>query len=325
MNQLRSLDPNATPLPGKTPKNLFATPTTQERLDRRVGSNPHRDDNDIATDAQAVLEAEYERNLQAQNEMLAEEQAMWDNEVGEVPEEAIGEVAEIVPDVPVVDLAKFQKDKHDEAIEHLQTACRGGLSESYRTKEGPQTETSSGVTFRYVCSQNKSGNATACPAKGVLKADWTWECKAEHLPACKCFNVFRGVLYSDRVKATTGATTKNSRKIQDAIIAENLGKCASTPSDPVIEGLKALIATLDSTSELHVQLTEELSRRIAALPPPVFVRAAPSIRAIGHINRVLRGKTTFTDKDRGDIEVLLDEFQAVTPYPCRRLIFYGHC
>ena len=57
MNQLRSLDPNATPLPGKTPKNLFATPTTQERLDRRVGSNPHRDDTDIATDAQAVLEA----------------------------------------------------------------------------------------------------------------------------------------------------------------------------------------------------------------------------------------------------------------------------
>ena len=302
MNPLRPLDPNlATPLTLKT-REVFVTPSTEERLDHNV--------NDIGTDARNVMEAEYERDMQAQNEQLEEEQRLWELENRVLPEES-GEDVVAVTDVPF-DLVKYQKDKHDEAMEHLQTACRGGLSESYRTKEGAQTRTSSGVSFMYVCSQNKSQNATGCPAKGVLKENWTWEAKAEHHPTCKCFNVYRGVLFSDRVLATTGATTKNSRKIQDSIIADNLGKGghAHTTSDPVIAGLKALIATIEPATELHAQLSSELSRRIAALPSEVFVRAAPSIRAIGHINRGMRGKTTFTDADRGDIDVLLDEFHA---------------
>ena len=70
----------------------------------------------------------------------------------------------------------------------------------------------------------------------------------------------------------------------------------------------------DTTTELYASLTGELARRIAALPPVVFVRSVPSVRAIGHINRPLRGGTVFSDDMRGDIETLLDEFH-VAAFP----------
>ena len=212
MSHLRNLDPNVVTPHAKThTRESTTTPTTQQRLDRPNVPHPHLDDNVIANEARDVMEAEYQQNVTAENEMLMEQLLTWENEGDPVPE-AVADPRVRTTAQPPVDFAgaEYQDDKHDEAMEHLQTACRGGLSESYRSKLGAKTETSSGRSFVYVCSQNKKGDPDLCSAKGVLKPDWTWEAKKEHDPNCKCYNVFRGVLFSDRANATKGATTKNS-------------------------------------------------------------------------------------------------------------------